>query len=49
VLELFRELNRKGRTVALVTHDPDIAAETKRRIEIRDGKVAIPGTGNSKH
>lgn len=39
ILQLFRELYRKGHTVALVTHDPDIAAETPRRIELRDGKL----------
>jgi putative ABC transport system ATP-binding protein len=40
ILSLFRELSKQGRTIALVTHDPDIAAVTPRRIEIRDGKVA---------
>jgi putative ABC transport system ATP-binding protein len=39
ILKLFRQLHEKGHTVALVTHDPDIAAETPRRIELRDGKV----------
>ncbi len=40
ILELFRVLSSQGRTIALVTHDPEIAAVTPRRIEIRDGKVA---------
>src|SRR5438128_4978905 len=40
ILELFRKLSEEGRTIALVTHDPEIAAVTPRRIEIRDGKVA---------
>jgi putative ABC transport system ATP-binding protein len=40
ILELFRQLSQQGRTIALVTHDPEIAAVTPRRIEIRDGKVA---------
>jgi putative ABC transport system ATP-binding protein len=40
ILELFRKLNREGRTIVLVTHDPEIAAVTPRRIEIRDGKIA---------
>jgi putative ABC transport system ATP-binding protein len=40
ILQLFRELSGQGRTIALVTHDPEIAAVTPRRIEIRDGKIA---------
>ncbi|HKQ37141.1 MAG TPA: ABC transporter ATP-binding protein [Verrucomicrobiae bacterium] len=40
ILQLFCQLSREGRTIALVTHDPEIASRTPRRIEIRDGKVA---------
>ena len=40
ILALFRKLSTEGRTIALVTHDPEIAAVTPRRIEIRDGKIA---------
>jgi putative ABC transport system ATP-binding protein len=40
ILELFRRLSTEGHTIILVTHDPEIAAVTPRRIEIRDGKVA---------
>jgi len=40
ILELFRRLSREGRTIILVTHDPEIAAVTPRRIEIRDGRVS---------
>ena len=40
ILRLFHELSRKGRTIALVTHDPEVAAVTARKIEIRDGKIA---------
>lgn len=39
VLEMFRKLSKEGRTVILVTHDPDVAAVTNRVIEIKDGKV----------
>jgi putative ABC transport system ATP-binding protein len=39
ILELFRELSRKGRTIVIVTHDLKIAAQTNRQIEIRDGKI----------
>ncbi len=40
ILSLFRKLSQQGRTIVLVTHDPEIAAVTPRRIEIRDGKIA---------
>ena len=40
ILQLFRKLSTEGRTIILVTHDPEIAAITPRRIEIRDGKIA---------
>jgi putative ABC transport system ATP-binding protein len=39
VLDLFRALNREGRTVIIVTHDPEVAAVAPRRIEIRDGTL----------
>src|SRR5712664_1991308 len=41
ILTLFRKLSQEGRTIVLVTHDPEIAAVTPRRIEIRDGKIAV--------
>jgi len=41
ILTLFRRLSQSGRTIVLVTHDPEIAAVTPRRIEIRDGKIAV--------
>jgi len=41
ILQLFRRLSQEGRTIILVTHDPEIAAVTPRRIEIRDGKIAL--------
>src|SRR6476661_6516543 len=40
ILTLFRTLSEQGRTIALVTHGPEIAAVSPRRIEIRDGKIA---------
>ncbi len=40
ILNLFRRLAGQGRTVILVTHNPEIAAVTPRRIEIRNGRVA---------
>jgi putative ABC transport system ATP-binding protein len=40
ILNLFRSLSAQGRTIILVTHDPEIAAVTPRKIEIRDGKIS---------
>jgi len=39
ILDLFKELNRQGTTVMIITHDPNIAANTNRKIEIKDGLV----------
>lgn len=39
ILQILRELHTLGRTVILITHDNEIAAQAKRVIRIRDGKV----------
>ena len=39
ILTLFAELGEQGTTIALITHDPGVAAGFSRRIEIRDGEV----------
>jgi putative ABC transport system ATP-binding protein len=39
VMGVFQELNEKGITVILVTHEPDIAQFSKRQIVFRDGKI----------
>ena len=39
ILELFRALNRRGRTIVIVTHDPQIASRCDRQIHLRDGLV----------
>jgi putative ABC transport system ATP-binding protein len=39
ILRLFADLNKEGATVVLVTHEPEIAAATKRTIEMRDGRI----------
>jgi len=39
MLRLLRELNERGHTIILVTHDPGVAAHARRVIELRDGKV----------
>jgi putative ABC transport system ATP-binding protein len=39
VLDLLRDLNREGTTIALITHDRDIAASLPRRVELLDGRI----------
>ncbi len=39
IMELFKSLNKQGRTVVIVTHDPKVAEQCGRIIEISDGKI----------
>ena len=39
ILDLLERLNREGRTIIMVTHEPDVAARTKRSIVLRDGNI----------
>jgi putative ABC transport system ATP-binding protein len=39
IMALFQELNRQGRTIVFVTHEPDIASFSSRTIILKDGKV----------
>jgi putative ABC transport system ATP-binding protein len=39
VLSLLHRLNEEGTTIALITHDRDIAAALPRQVEIRDGRL----------
>jgi putative ABC transport system ATP-binding protein len=39
VIGIFRELNDQGITIILVTHEPDIARQARRAIELRDGHI----------
>ena len=39
IMDIFKKMNEQGKTVIMVTHEPDIAAYTKRIIVMRDGKI----------
>ncbi|HYW87752.1 MAG TPA: ABC transporter ATP-binding protein, partial [Chloroflexota bacterium] len=40
VMEVLRSLNERGMTIVLVTHEPDIAAFSRRRVTFQDGLLA---------
>src|SRR5437667_5678674 len=43
IMDLMHEINQTGITVLVVTHDPEVAARTKRTIRIHDGKIVTEG------
>ena len=50
IMDLLVEVNREGKTVVLVTHEPDIAAYARRVLHFKDGRLVsdevAPGRGN---
>jgi putative ABC transport system ATP-binding protein len=45
IIRLFADLNRRGHTILLVTHEPRLAARCPRAIRLSDGKVVADGPG----
>ncbi|GAA1643642.1 ABC transporter ATP-binding protein [Actinoplanes couchii] len=45
VLELLERLHAEGTTIAVITHDRDIAARLPRRVEVRDGRIRSDSAG----
>jgi putative ABC transport system ATP-binding protein len=39
VMQIFEKLHKEGRTILMITHEPDIAKHAQRIIHIRDGKI----------
>ncbi|MBR9703991.1 ABC transporter ATP-binding protein [Candidatus Pacearchaeota archaeon] len=39
IMRMFLDLNKKGKTIIMITHDHDLARKAKRIIRIRDGKI----------
>ena len=50
ILALFDELNREGRSIVMVTHDPEIAGHAKALVLLQDGQIVdrISQEGGSK-
>lgn len=38
-MKIFQQLNDEGATIVMVTHEPEIAAYTKRKVVFRDGRI----------
>ena len=39
IMQMFQKLNQMGKTIVIVTHDPEVASQCKRTIFIEDGKI----------
>ena len=39
IMGIFQDLNDSGKTIVLITHEPDIAQHAKRVVHVRDGKI----------
>ena len=39
IMDIFKELNAKGKTLLLITHEPDIGRQSKRILVMRDGRL----------
>jgi putative ABC transport system ATP-binding protein len=39
IMSLFQELNNRGKTIIMVTHEPELASYTKRTVTLRDGEI----------
>ena len=49
ILSLLTDLNRQGKTIIMVTHEPDVGNRTKRILRLKDGKVLSDELLNNKN
>ncbi|MDP4529907.1 ABC transporter ATP-binding protein [Alkalimonas delamerensis] len=53
IMQLFQQLNQEGKTIVLVTHEPEVAAFASRQLIFRDGRVqsdkAVQAASASEH
>jgi putative ABC transport system ATP-binding protein len=43
IMEILQQLHDRGRTIVMITHEPDLAAHAQRVFEIRDGRIDVEG------
>lgn len=43
IMKLFQELNEQGKTIVVVSHEPEIAKYCKRIVTFKDGKIISDG------
>jgi len=48
VMVIFQKLNDQGRTIVMITHEPDIAEHAKRIIHIKDGRIINDSRGHKR-
>ena len=48
IMDLLVEVNREGKTVILVTHEPDIAAYARRVLHFKDGRLVSDETASGR-
>ncbi len=48
IMDLLVEVNREGKTVVLVTHEPDIAAYARRVLHFKDGRLVSDETASGR-